>query len=173
MRNGGNKRMKKFLIVLILGLVLINGCVQQTNQNSLTPTQKEEICNDMEAWLDYCYDTGINAKTCGEQMVEKTMRLYKISVTQFKEISESCESLTSPKPEEYLAHLKHDSLKTATVWTKAGAVNGGGTLIKSVDISKPVTIMVLDTQTTDSRGVYYKVRLNDGTIGWVGKPYVK
>ena len=172
--------MKKPILfgLLIFSLFLINGCSQPTNNNlinqkSLTFAQKEEICNDIKAWLDYCYGRGIDAKTCGEQMVEKTMRLYKISAEQFKEISGSCKSLTSSESEEYLAHLKHNSLKTATIWTKAGAINGGGTLIKSVDISIPVTVVVLDTQTTSSGGIYYKVRLNDSTIGWVGKPYVK
>lgn len=46
--------MKKTILFgfLICSLIIISGCGQQmNNQNSLTITQKQEICNDMGAWL--------------------------------------------------------------------------------------------------------------------------
>ncbi len=58
--------------------------------NTLTISQKEEICNDMKAWLGFCYDQNIDSQTCAEQMNEKVMRLYKISSNQLKEVYDYC-----------------------------------------------------------------------------------
>ena len=90
--------MKKIILFWILFVVLISGCSQQqasqikNPQISLTLEKKEEVCKDIRAYLDYCYMTGIKAETCGEQIVEKTMRIYELTSNQVTEVLTYCDN---------------------------------------------------------------------------------
>lgn len=61
-----------------------------SSTSSLTETQKREICNDLDAWYDYCSLKGIDINTCSTQAVEKVKRIYGLSDSQLFEISDYC-----------------------------------------------------------------------------------
>jgi len=86
--------------LFLVSLIILSGCIEKksskdvsstpSSKSSLTETQKKEICNDLNAYYDYCELEGIDIDTCSKQAVEKVKRIYELSDSQLLEISDYC-----------------------------------------------------------------------------------
>lgn len=88
----------KALILLILVTLLVVGCSTPTETivkdvRPISTEKLDEICADIVAYTEYCYDTGISPNDCGAQMAEKIPRLYYITTEQLRdEVLPYCET---------------------------------------------------------------------------------
>ncbi len=96
------KGIKIFLIMLgiIVFLVIIitfggedntkNITQQTTKEVELTSKLIEEVCREIKIYTDYCYEKGISAEDCGEQMYDKLIRIFDLTPNQILEITPNC-----------------------------------------------------------------------------------
>jgi len=82
---------------MMVVVVLIVGCSTQKTSSTtpksnsqLTTIEKQEICNDINAYYDYCELQKIDIDTCSKQAVEKAKRIYGLSDSQLLELSDYC-----------------------------------------------------------------------------------
>ena len=91
---------RSFVILSILVSIILIGCTEEKPNNEslsitkptnpLTEIQKNEICDDINAYYDYCELNDIDINTCSTQAVEKVKRIYELSDNQLLEISDYC-----------------------------------------------------------------------------------
>ncbi len=85
-------------IIVVLGiigsLVKLDNTATITQQTilktKLTPELIKEVCREINVYTNYCYEQGISAKTCGEQMYEKLIRIFELTSNQVLEITSNC-----------------------------------------------------------------------------------
>jgi len=56
----------------------------------LTQELKDEICYEMDTYIEYCYGQGNPLDQCASETLEKVKRIYGITEQQFLEVNEYC-----------------------------------------------------------------------------------